>query len=400
MKLLHRTQLRSSRLSAFAVAAALAGSICAANPSAARAAEDLRKYMHGIEAVSNDDGGYWVLFSAAGLPPAGPLPDGSWTHDVYSAAWSAGDRELNPSVFISAPEAQEPVSAARTKDGHIMVTFEDGYNTKNLVAQRYGVYDPSLGPIKPYPNDVKDGGHSGHVAATDSNFVVFYSDDWIDGGGVDNLGTGNGVYAAVYDSNGNSPRTVRVAPDAREWWPMLAASPAKAILIWQKYVPGQVYANLRMAILDPAQGRLTVAPRTLRSGIQYYVYQAAYVPALDEFLVTGAVYGGAGFAYLIDTGGAVTASLANLPATVREGRITVDGKMAYLAAADNRLLRLALTGKTITLNAAKPSPIAWSYLGDLGLMRAPSKVHWLSLNRAGLLEADFDFSDIPPYPAP
>ncbi len=357
--------------------------------------EDLRAYMHGIEAVKNDDGSYWVMFSSAGMPPAGPNQNGSWPHDVYRAKWSAGDVNLQTaSNFISAPEAQEPASIARTQNGNIMVTFEDGIAASNVLAQRYGVYDAALNAVKAYPNDVLDGGHSGHVAATDNHFVVFYSEDWVLGGGVDNLGTGNGVYATVYNSSGDRTHTdaVQVAPNAREWWPMLAASHQKVLLIWQRYVPGELYADLIMAVLDPATNQLTTTPTTLKTGIRYYVYQAVYVEAVDRFLVTGTTYDGTGFANLVDTSGHITATLTGLPTIVREGGIAVENNLAYLAAGTNELIQLSLTSTSITLQATKTSPISWSYIGNLGLVRGPSKVHWVSLSRDGLQEADFDFN--------
>jgi len=387
-------EIRNSKsLSVLFMTTALLAGVNISSPPQALGAEDLRAYMHGIEAVRNDDGSYWVMFSAAGMPPTGPDQDGSWPHDVYYAKWGAGDGNLKPAKFISQPEAQEPVSIARTKDGHILVTFEDGYAASRVLAQRYGIYDAALKAIKAYPNDVLDGGHSGHVAATASNFVVFYSEGWVDHGGVDDLGTGKGVYASVYDSNGDNARAVQVAPNVREWWPMLAASPEKVLLIWQRYVPGKLYADLRMAVLDPATGRLTTAPKTLKTGIQYYVYQTAYVAAVDRFLVTGTTHGGAGFAYLLDSAGRITATLTGLPATVREGGIAVEDNLAYLATGTNGLIQLSLTSTSISLKAARTSPISWSYSGNLGLLRGGSKVHWVSLGRCDLEEADFDFSD-------
>ncbi len=381
-------------LSVLFMTTALFACVNISSPPQALGTEDLRAYMHGIEAVRNDDGSYWVMFSATGMPPTGPNQEGSWPHDVYYAKWSAGDGNLKAATkFISQPEAQEPVSIARTKDGHILVTFEDGYAASNVLAQRYGVYDAALKAIKAYPNDVLDGGHSGHVAATASNFVVFYSEDWVDHGGVDDLGTGKGVYATVYDSNGDNAHAVQVAPNVREWWPMLAASPEKVLLIWQRYVPGKLYADLRMAVLDPATGRLTTAPKTLKTGIQYYVYQTAYVAAVDRFLVTGTTHGGAGFAYLLDSAGRITATLTDLPATVREGGIAVEDNLVYLATRTNELIQLSLTSTSISLKAVRTSPISWSYSGNLGLLRGGSKVHWVSLGRYGLEEADFDFSD-------
>ena len=166
---------------------------------------DLRVYMHGIETAKGADGRYLIFFSSSRIPPTGPDQQGNWTHDVYLSTWASSDARISLArIFIQKPEAQEPVSVAQTTDGHIMVSFEDGWNTPNGVNQRYGVYEPTLQPIAPYPLDIASGGHSGHVAAVGHKFVAFYSEDWIAGDGVDNLGTGNGVYAKVYDSRGQA----------------------------------------------------------------------------------------------------------------------------------------------------------------------------------------------------
>ena len=53
------------------------------------------------------------------------------------------------------------MSIAQNARGDIFVTFEDGWNAPQEVSQRYGVYRRDLKPIKPYPNDVESGGHSG-----------------------------------------------------------------------------------------------------------------------------------------------------------------------------------------------------------------------------------------------
>src|ERR1700752_3946394 len=88
---------------------------------------DLRAYMHGIGAASGANGLTYVFFSSSGLPPRGAGPDGNWTHDVYVARWSSTQPRLGiPRIFISNPEAQEPVSIAQNDAGNIMVTFEDG----------------------------------------------------------------------------------------------------------------------------------------------------------------------------------------------------------------------------------------------------------------------------------
>jgi hypothetical protein len=389
-------------------AAALANAATATVAKAARAAShaharvpqgDLRAYMHGIGAASDGRGGTFVFFSSSGLPPHGAGRDGNWTHDVYVAHWAPAQAKLaKPRVFIHRSEAQEPVSIAQGSTGNIMVTFEDGWNTPDEVSQRYGVYSRTLGPVHPYPADVKAGGHSGHAAAVGTRFVVFYSDDWVDGGGVDNLGTGRGVYVKTYDESGEPLNFVPVAPLVREWWPMIAASPARALLVWQQYVNGQTYAQLKAAAFDPASGALS-APLVIAPHLQYYTYAAAYVPAIDRFLVTASDAGGHGFAQLINEEGSPVATLDCMPSTVREAGIAVIGERAFTPSQDGRLLELKLGASSIELASTQPSPIKWWPMGSLGLVRSASHLHWVSLSPEGLQEAEFDLAAAQPATA-
>ena len=366
---------------------AFAASACGlAGP--ARSAEDPRSYMHGIEAVMLSDGSYRVFFSSTGNPPTGPKPNGNWPHDVYESTWRSGDARIaTPRLFIRKPEAQEPVSAARTANGRIMLSFEDGWNTASEVNQRYGIYNDALQPIVAYPKNVKVGGHSGHVAATDDHFVVFYSEGWVDGGGVDDLGTGNGVYAKVYRPDGSVRHAVDVARKAREWWPVLAASGQQVMLVWQQYVPGELHANLRMATLDPGTGQLS-EPLTIASQLQYYTYAVKYVPSIARFLVTGTHIDGRGFALLYTPQGQAAASLPCMPATVREGGVALRGHTASMPTADNRVMHLQLGPQQIALTGVQASPLSWSTVGSIGLASSGDVTHWVSLTSSGVQEAD------------
>ncbi|SKC75739.1 hypothetical protein SAMN05445504_1946 [Burkholderia sp. CF099] len=374
------------------VPSALAGGTKAAK--AAKAASvptgDLRAYMHGIGAITDAQGVTTVFFSSSGLPPRGAGRDRNWTHDVYIARWTPQQPKLDrPRVFISRPEAQEPVSVAQNDAGRVMVSFEDGWNTPNEVSQRYGVYTSDLKDVKPYPNDVLSGGHSGHVAAVGSRFVVFYSNDWVNGGGVDNLGTGNGVYVKTYDADGALLQAIDVAPRVREWWPMIAASPTRALLVWQQYVSGETWARLKVATLDPSTGALS-EPRVIADRLLYYTYAAAYVPSIDRFVVVATTDKGKGFAQLIDASAQTTATLDCMPASVREAGIAVIGERAFTPSQDGRLLHLKLTPASIELAGTQLSPIAWTYTGSVGLVRSPTQLHWVATSPKGLQEADFD----------
>jgi hypothetical protein len=362
----------------------------AAHTPAARKRDtgDSRRFMHGVGVADGGDGKSWIFFSSSGLAPHGENKDGSWPHDVYVGDWSPGHEHMsNVRVFIKRPEAQEPVSIAQNTLGNIFVTFEDGWNAPQQVSQRYGVYRRDLSALKPYPNDVESGGHSGHVAAVGERFVVFYSADWVDGGGVDNLGTGGGVYLRTYDGVGRELNRVNVAPRSREWWPVIAGSPTRALLVWQKYVEGSTRATLEFAMFDPQSGGLDKLG-DLHHDIEYYVYSASWASAIKRFLVLTTKSDGKGLAVLIDELGNRTALLDGLPATVREANFVVAGDMAYIPTRDGGLMSLSLTADSITLRGTQRSTIPWGTTGIAGFV-TDGGVHFVSLTPKGVREADF-----------
>ncbi|RQS21588.1 hypothetical protein DIE03_31530 [Burkholderia sp. Bp8992] len=359
---------------------------------------DPRRFMHGIGVADAGNGKRWVFFSSSGIVPRGALRSGNWPHDVYVGEWQPGNpRLLHVRTFISRPEAQEPVSIAQNARGDIFVTFEDGWNAPQEVSQRYGVYRRDLKPIKPYPNEVEAGGHSGHVATVGERYVVFYSADWVDGGGVDNLGTGNGVYLKTYDAAGRVLNHVAVAPHRREWWPVIAGSPRTALLVWQKFIEGSTDATLEYATFDPVTAKLDLLG-TLNGRIRYYVYSSAYVPEIDRFIVVTTTADDRGVAMLIAPDGRRTATLDCLPASVRESGIGVSGSHAYVPTRDGRLLTLALGASDISVSGVQRSPIPWGSTGIAGFPARGTAMHFVSLTPAGTREADFEAERDTPLP--
>ncbi|WP_419689183.1 hypothetical protein ACN22W_20430 [Burkholderia theae] len=360
---------------------------------------DPRRFMHGIGVADAGNGNRWVFFSSSGIVPRGAMRNGNWPHDVYVGEWLPGKPHLlHVHTFISRPEAQEPVSIAQNARGDIFVTFEDGWNAPQEVSQRYGVYRRDLKPIKPYPNDVESGGHSGHVATVGERFVVFYSADWVDGDGVDNLGTGNGVYLKTYDAAGRVLNHVAVAPHRREWWPVIAGSPRNALLVWQKFIDGSTDATLEYALFDPVTAKLDMLG-PLNEAIRYYVYASAYVPAIDRFIVvTTAAADDRGVAMLIDPDGRRTATLGCLPASVRESGIGVSGTHAYVPTRDGRLLTLALAPADISVSGVQRSPIPWGTTGIAGFPARGATMHFVSLTPSGTREVDFEPEQETPLP--
>ncbi|NWK79829.1 hypothetical protein HWX34_18000 [Aquitalea sp. LB_tupeE] len=350
--------------------------------------------MHGVVALpAGQSGDYDVFFSSAGLPPRGENALGHWQHDVYLLHWRADEgAQGQPQILIARPEAQEPVSAARNRSGHVMLTFEDGWNSKDEVSQRYGVYDAALQPIKPYPQTAVPGGHSGHVAAVGERFVLFYSDGWVDGDGVNGQGSGNGVYLQVYDGQGEILQSIDVVDEQRAWWPMLAGGERTALLVWQQITNGQKTGQLNMAVLDPQRGSLSDI-RLLSAGLQLYHYNLTWLPAVSRFMLLATIKG-QGVAWLLNSTGEVKARLDCLPATVREAGLMVSGNTVFTPTADGQLMQLLAGLDSLQwqglLAERKGRPVAWRPLGSVGLPRSDGRLDWLSLTERGLQWCQFD----------
>ncbi|MCM2349447.1 MAG: discoidin domain-containing protein [Bacteriovoracaceae bacterium] len=356
---------------------------------------DLREYQHGIDFVARPNGQYYLFWASQGNPPVAAV--GNWTHDIYVSSIDPANPVITPKIIITQAEAQEPASAAITDDGKIMISMEDGYKATNTIAQRYGVYDSNLVPVKAYPQMVYDGGHSGHVRAVGNQFVVFYADDWQDGGGVCDLGSGKDLAAVVYDSNGNKQRSVSVVSGNRDWWPMLAGSKTRAALVWQRFVPNQTYSELMMAVLDPATGALTKTPVKLDTNVRYYHYTVSYLPQVDRFLILGSYISGTGFAYLLDNNGNLISQNTNLPrGIVREAEHIVGNYLGQVLVAvptyPSGLMALEVTASSVGQIATIQDSYLWQYMGISGIVSAKNKIYLVALSDAGLVQKTFNLT--------
>ncbi|GEM_PF-887537 len=364
--------------------------------SLVQAQEDLREYQHGIDFVPRTDGTYWLIWASSGNPPTGSAPDGSWTHDIYYSLIEPSNPVLNPVRIISKDEAQEPASSAVASDGNIMITNEDGWNVNNTIGQRYGVYDNDLADVKPYPNMVLDGGHSGHVAAVSNRFVVFYSEGWVDGGGVDDLGSGDDVMLKVYNSAGNykRERNISVGNTYRDWWPLVAGSPQHALLLWQRFVNGKEYVDLMYAVYNPANGNTVKGNTRIAQQVKYYTYDVEYIPSIQRFLIIGTYHNGGGFSFLLDENGQKTAQNFSLPEIVREAQPAVkdSSNIAYAVypSSPNGLAVLELSAASIALNNVISDSYDWSYMGTDGIFTGENSVYFVSLSKNGCVEKIFD----------
>lgn len=356
------------------------------------AGPDPRREAHGMATARGADGDTLIFYSAGRRP----APGSSWHHDVVVARWHDGT--LQPAEpFIVREEAQEPVSVAQATNGNIFVTFEDGWDANGSVTQRYGVYRDTLEPVAPYPREVKRGGHSGHVAAVGDRFVVVYSDEWIQGGGVDDLGSGFGVYAALYDAAGEPQHTVALADARREWWPVIAGGDKTALAVWQRFVPGTRQAELVAAPIDPVLGK-AAKPVVLHPAVNYYTYHVAWLPAVERFLVIGTA-GPRGFARLLDSQGKIQAELDCLPPSVREAQIAVapmadgdTGAVAFTPVQGGGLMAVQASADSLraagTLDDGRRE--AWPPNGGLGLFTGRGEIDWFYFSGSDLASRRFD----------
>ncbi len=359
---------------------------------------DQRSYQHGIDFIHISTGQYALVWSSSGSP-VDVSNSTVWEHDVYYSLINPAQPKINPVNLISRNEAQEPASTAITIDGHIMITMEDGWNPTIVLEQRYGVYNNDFSSTsKSYPQVVPvAGGHSGHVAAVNNRFVIFYSEEWISGGGVDNLGSGDDVYAAVYDSNGNFlfQKNIAVGNATRDWWPWVEGSDNYACMIWQRFVDNEVYSDLMISILNPITGEFTVTEKKIESNMEYYTYSVAAIPETDNFLILGTLVNNKGFGLIIDKYGNELGRNNSLPPVLRESQsiIRTIGGEVHIAQPkiDGGIMVLKLTATSIELVKTIDDEYIWGYGGTDGIWMNDNQVYIVSLSNCGLVEKKFNF---------
>ena len=372
---------------------------------------DLRSYQHGLNFLKLASGDYMAIFASNGVPPTA-----GWEHDIYAVLVSRRHPDLDATAgvkWISAPEAQEPVSAAINASGtKICVTWEDGNprRVQHEVAQVVYVTPMPLS-ANPYraATTIFDGGHSGHVAAVGEQCVVFWADGWTEGGGVDRLGSGNAVFVNRISAHGVMDKKIAVAT-GRAWWPMVAGSATTALLLWQKFVPDQAYADLYFGLFDATTNRLTKRATKLQRNLLYYHYSLTYLASIARFLVVASKDGGGlgpeggrqsggGSAWLIDNNGRITAKRDLVDGIIRESNIIVHGSTAVIArlkagqpvfgahserGALGGLTVLHLSPSSIAVSETIADDYAWQYMGFDGFFSDATHVYTAALSKTGM----------------
>ena len=381
-----KNALRKTGLTALAliIGAGTATAVCINQktivPKQVLAAEDYRSHAHGMNFIRNPETGKsWLIWSEA--YDTGEMEDGSWTHDVYmqsvdTATGTTGKKEC----LVSAYEAQEPASASVAGDGNVMVTFEDGNDAGDYtLAQRYLLMDQNMKVTKKYPQTVAMGGHSGHCASTDDYHVVFWNNDWVDGGGVDNLGTGKDLYVTSMKTDGSEKHTLTVsdAENTRDWWPQIAASEDKTLLVWQRYVDDENYSRLCYGIYNPAANKMQILKANQKSKrvlnklkLKYYTYTVNYLEDQECFVIGLTTYGNKGMLIKLDLDGNITETLKNLPPIVREVQPAVreDGNTSLLCYPSQQggVFYVRISQNKMACKSVKKNNYKWNYCGTSG----------------------------------
>lgn len=386
---------------------------CTHSPQNITNEEDLRAYMHGIDLIKINEDNYALVYSSSGLPPRGPNFDGSWPHDVYYAIVNPSniqtDYMKSSKLLINTYEAQEPASTAINDSGQVLITMEDAsrQTAGGYLSQSYGLYRIDNNELieantNKYPQWIRKSsgdtmGHSGHVASAGDNFVIFYSEEWVYGGGVDNLGSGDDVYVDILNGNGDTlyPRIeIAVGDITRDWWPMLASARDSSCLLWQRFVPGESYADLYCTLLNPQNGSFIKKDIFLGTNIKYYTYNLSFLESKNMYVICGTKIDDSGFMIFINENGEIISRNDTVPPIVREGQIVINQFNSNIIAYPSipkGLAVLEISNNEVTESRQISGNNSWEYMGITGMFTAEKDVTLFALSKKGLIQETFTF---------
>lgn len=360
--------------------------------------EDHREYMHGIDLLKVG-GNTLLVFSSNNYPPTQPSDE--WYHNIYYS-WIDPlypNETLNIQTLVNDDLAQEPASAAVNSNGRIVVTAEDAQFDAEALDQTFGMWDSNLGVIRDYGVKLMppQGGHSGHVAASGNKFLVSFSDGWVEGGGVDDNGTGDEIYGKIINDDGTTGSIINTSVGSnRDWWPIVAGSDTNWLQVWQRYggVAGTGGGSVWGAIIS--QSGSIVKKFQIFSNNKYYYHDVKYLSNLGLYLVVGSqnLSANGGIAVLIDKSGNIVKTQTGLPNTVREGQTAIyeDGntvKAVYPTLPTGAAI-LDITSTSITLSRTLSGSYQWDYMGVAGIFSAPTRVLFAANSYKGVKFIMFD----------
>ncbi|MCH4825539.1 hypothetical protein [Planococcus halocryophilus] len=343
--------------------------LASCSPQHAQSIEDIRQYTHGISIINNS-----VIWSEK----SDEQRKNGWTHDIYKK--EIEQSQIEP--LVENPEAQEPASASSTKET-IIITYEDGFDTKNSISQRFRIYDYNWQEL--YEATLFDGGHSGHVASTNTQHVIFWSNRWINGGGIDELGTGKEVIVSTISNEGELLHEIKISQaDDRDSWPILAASDDNALLIWQHFNDKATKAALYFAVYNPATNELTQAPAELLSQVDFYMYSVSYVEATKQYVVAAQTNEG-GTLILLSKDGEIIDQI-DAPDLVREATPAIQENILAFPQMPSGYFTVHVLNNQLQLQPSNILDIEWGTTGTAGIFLDAENMYFGTLNKEGLQE--------------
>jgi len=180
--------------------------------------------------------------------------------------------------------------------------------------------------------------------------------------------------------------------ETRDWWPLVAGSDDHALLLWQRFVDGEMYSTLMYSVVDPSTGDFIRDATQLAGEISYYTYDVQYIRSLKRFLVLAAGANGSGVAWLLDDEGNQTAALAGLPSPVREAQAAIldehpSARVVYPQASGGVVL-LDTSQDSIKLSQTINGE-RWGTAGTGGILIDSSHAYFVSLSPSGLQESTY-----------
>lgn len=340
---------------------------------------DDRRFMHGVSLLKVGSQ-FLVMFSSHYYPPIDPdLGEEPWMHNVFYSWLNPASPQLNVQQLFDRYEAQEPTSAAINSNSNIFVTTEDGFDG---IHQYAGIWSSGLVNIIPFTNIfVREGGHSGHVAAASQRYAVAYSEGWVDGGGYENLGTGADVWVRFIEENGNMGPELAIA-QGRNWWPVIDAWWDIAQVAWMEYTGATTFPKLKTARVTAA-GTVSNVQDVVQL-TEYYNYDIRWMPLIAKFLILGSNTTNA-YAVLVNENGSIAYQNLTLPnKTIREARFAVNENTVVYPIAPTGLCVLDVTANSVSVRKTIPGGVTWSYIGTDGIFLDEDRVLFAGATPTGL----------------
>ena len=193
------------------------------------------------------------------------------------------------------------------------------------------------------------------------------------------------------DSDGQNQKTIPVvkSKESRDWWPLLAASNDKALLLWQRYVDDESYAHLCYSVYDPSKGALeTISENNAvielpDYKLKYYCYNIVYLKNLKAYAVNLTTVDNGGILLLIDEKGKIIKEIKECEDFVREAAPAVkeSGSYTLYYPVSSSSVQAFEIGSDYSVKKTDYSTdYTWTYCGTAGFLDKKGNVFFASLD--------------------